>query len=136
MRKFGWPPTRLRRHCTGRAARIADLSHTLMIAGSPARVSARMGTDLVRCTKTTSDALGLRVCPKSGGKGMLLISDEKKPTDWLAFWLGNLVGVRGFEPPAPASRRQCSTRLSYTPTKPSIVATTSVRDKVFAAFGE
>jgi hypothetical protein len=26
-----------------------------------------------------------------------------------------LVGVRGFEPPAPASRRQCSTSLSYTP---------------------
>src|SRR3954471_22048883 len=26
-----------------------------------------------------------------------------------------MVGVRGFEPPAPASRRQCSTRLSYTP---------------------
>jgi hypothetical protein len=23
--------------------------------------------------------------------------------------------VRGFEPPAPASRKQCSTRLSYTP---------------------
>lgn len=29
--------------------------------------------------------------------------------------LNLLVGVRGFEPPAPASRRQCSTRLSYTP---------------------
>ncbi len=28
-----------------------------------------------------------------------------------------MVGVRGFEPPAPASRRQCSTRLSYTPTQ-------------------
>ncbi len=28
----------------------------------------------------------------------------------------NMVGVRGFEPPAPASRRQYSTRLSYTPT--------------------
>ena len=27
-----------------------------------------------------------------------------------------LVGVSGFEPPAPASRTQCSTRLSYTPT--------------------
>ncbi len=27
-----------------------------------------------------------------------------------------LVGERGFEPPAPASRRQCSTRLSYSPT--------------------
>ena len=26
-----------------------------------------------------------------------------------------LVGVRRFELPAPASRRQCSTRLSYTP---------------------
>ena len=36
-------------------------------------------------------------------------------------WYGRLnwsclVGVSGFEPPAPASRRQCSTRLSYTPT--------------------
>src|SRR6056297_646878 len=29
----------------------------------------------------------------------------------------SLVGVRGFEPPAPASRRQCSTKLSYTPTE-------------------
>ncbi len=28
-----------------------------------------------------------------------------------------LVGERGFEPPAPASRRQCSTRLSYSPTE-------------------
>lgn len=26
-----------------------------------------------------------------------------------------MVGVRGFEPPTPASRRRCSTRLSYTP---------------------
>ena len=31
---------------------------------------------------------------------------------------GLLVGERGFEPPAPASRRQCSTRLSYSPTEP------------------
>jgi hypothetical protein len=30
-------------------------------------------------------------------------------------WLVSLVGVIGFEPTAPASRRQCSTRLSYTP---------------------
>ena len=29
---------------------------------------------------------------------------------------GKMVGERGFEPPAPASRRQCSTRLSYSPT--------------------
>src|SRR5512145_2467828 len=26
-----------------------------------------------------------------------------------------MVGVRGFEPPAPCSRSKCSTRLSYTP---------------------
>src|SRR3569832_3019229 len=30
--------------------------------------------------------------------------------------VSDLVGERGFEPPAPASRRQCSTRLSYSPT--------------------
>ena len=33
--------------------------------------------------------------------------------------LQRLVGVRGFEPRAPASRRQCSTRLSYTPKPPA-----------------
>jgi hypothetical protein len=33
----------------------------------------------------------------------------------LANSLKNLVGVRGFEPPTPASRTQYSTRLSYTP---------------------
>jgi hypothetical protein len=30
-----------------------------------------------------------------------------------------LVGVRGFEPPAPSSRTRCATRLRYTPTPPS-----------------
>jgi hypothetical protein len=35
---------------------------------------------------------------------------------------GKLVGERGFEPPAPASRRQCSTRLSYSPTNRSTPA--------------
>ncbi len=29
-----------------------------------------------------------------------------------------LVGVRGFEPPAPSSRTRCATRLRYTPTTP------------------
>ncbi len=33
-----------------------------------------------------------------------------------------VVGVRGFEPPAPASRTQCSTRLSYTPAKAAHIA--------------
>ncbi len=31
--------------------------------------------------------------------------------------LTKLVGERGFEPPAPASRRRCSTRLSYSPAR-------------------
>src|SRR5258706_8448666 len=34
----------------------------------------------------------------------------------LAARINELVGVRGFEPPTPASRTQYSTRLSYTPT--------------------
>ena len=38
-----------------------------------------------------------------------------KAADNYGFPRKNLVGVRGFEPPAPASRKQCSTRLSYTP---------------------
>ena len=32
-----------------------------------------------------------------------------------------MVGERGFEPPAPASRRQCSTRLSYSPTESRVI---------------
>src|SRR5581483_3977607 len=41
----------------------------------------------------------------------------------------SLVGVRGFEPPAPASRTQCSTRLSYTPAKAAHIALGAGRDK-------
>ena len=33
---------------------------------------------------------------------------------------GKMVGVRGFEPPAPSSRTRCATRLRYTPTWPSL----------------
>lgn len=32
-----------------------------------------------------------------------------------------LVGVIGFEPTTPASRRQCSTKLSYTPTHDNLL---------------
>ena len=34
---------------------------------------------------------------------------------WLILEVEMMVGVRGFEPPTPASRTQYSTRLSYTP---------------------
>ncbi len=39
--------------------------------------------------------------------------ERRKPTQSRGI---EVVGERGFEPPAPASRRQCSTRLSYSPT--------------------
>src|SRR5215472_3344527 len=41
-----------------------------------------------------------------------------------------VVGVRGFEPPAPASRTQCSTRLSYTPAEPRHIAFAPARGKL------
>ena len=41
-----------------------------------------------------------------------------------------MVGERGFEPPAPASRRQCSTRLSYSPTETPIRPNQSGRPSV------
>src|SRR3954451_2748259 len=40
----------------------------------------------------------------------MLGKEGKKPNDYL-------VGVAGFEPATPASRTQCSTGLSHTPTK-------------------
>ena len=42
--------------------------------------------------------------------------ERPAPVPAIGNWREKLVGVRGFEPPAPASRTQCSTRLSYTPT--------------------
>ena len=47
---------------------------------------------------------------------------------------GEVVGVRGFEPPTPASRTQYSTRLSYTPTLVRRCAST-IRDSAPMAFG-
>jgi L-threonylcarbamoyladenylate synthase len=34
----------------------------------------------------------------------------------------SLVGVAGFEPATPASRTQCSTGLSHTPTRTRLIA--------------
>ena len=79
-----------------------------------------------------SDAPGMRPIPRGqSGSGWAYarpsLSLSKKPvlhmcyTDLCTpacdpqFLAEMLVGERGFEPPAPASRRQCSTRLSYSP---------------------
>ena len=47
------------------------------------------------------------VCPKKRNAP----GERKFRFDYITI----LVGVRGFEPPTPASRTQYSTRLSYTP---------------------
>ena len=43
------------------------------------------------------------------------LNQTKKPNDFL-------VGVAGFEPATPASRTQCSTGLSHTPTRRRLIA--------------
>src|SRR5919201_412462 len=41
-----------------------------------------------------------------------------------------LVGARGFEPPTPRSRTECSTRLSHAPTEAKGYLTTSARSRL------
>ena len=41
----------------------------------------------------------------------------------------NVVGVAGFEPATPASRTQCSTGLSHTPTERRLIASGSLHRK-------
>src|SRR5215467_10945356 len=45
----------------------------------------------------------------------LALARSERPVKKCRISAEKMVGVRGFEPPAPASRKQCSTRLSYTP---------------------
>ncbi len=81
--------------------------------------------------------MNLERSARAAGKGLWAAPSPVPPWEWRKRGRGNgqtnctpeallilgvslslvlLVGVRGFEPPTPASRRQCSTRLSYTPT--------------------
>src|SRR5688572_11207926 len=48
---------------------------------------------------------------------------EGKP----AFSCDVMVGARGFEPPTPRSRTECSTRLSHAPTKDQVYPAQAVR---------
>src|SRR4051812_15517554 len=74
---------------------------------------------------------GNRAFPPAGVMGDLVLGVNPSGRRWsqpqstalppfrargLGLFSEKMVGVRGFEPPAPASRTQCSTRLSYTPT--------------------
>ena len=66
----------------------------------------------------------------------MLGAQMKKPPGGGFFKREFVVGERGFEPPAPASRTQCSTRLSYSPTlftffaKPTNISVISLDCKV------
>lgn len=44
------------------------------------------------------------------------------PSLWKTSTFGRMVGVAGFEPATPASRTQCSTGLSHTPTRRRLIA--------------
>src|SRR6476660_5499988 len=63
------------------------------------------------CAKTVSEALAT-VPRRSPGIAHEIIRRGRPRTSGMR----QMVGERGFEPPAPASRRQGSTRLSYSPT--------------------
>ena len=74
-----------------------------MFKGRGGYISAKYG---LNGTENDRDFLRISVLIPYG-----LILILKKRLNYLIL----LVGVRGFEPPATASRKQCSTRLSYTP---------------------
>ena len=64
------------------------------------------------------------MAPASAGRAVSTNNADEFSSARLALhtaW-GKMVGVRGFEPPTPASRRRCSTRLSYTPMVGSVGA--------------
>src|SRR6202012_79152 len=75
-----------------------------------------------RARATKSNALASRDAALRLVKGQA----ARKPLTWHSSairtsfceeWPGKMVGVAGFEPATPASRTQCSTGLSHTPTK-------------------
>ena len=74
---------------------------------APRRMGARRGAIRLRVRMETY-GIGAFLCH---GTETTEIYREGIPAKVLI----SLVGVRGFEPPTPASRRQCSTKLSYTP---------------------
>ena len=76
------------------------------------------------------DDLRQSTTPESGGRTTVRDQRQARRSPWNAYFDSvrgqrrgrggharrkRMVGVRGFEPPTPASRTQCATRLSYTP---------------------
>ncbi len=111
LRKYQDTPMSLADACVVRMAEINE-NHSVLTLDSDFTVYRKHGHVLI-----TLDAPHIGPC------------DRINPRTWAVYVhlntgpiprpadnpLKSLVGVRGFEPPAPASRTQCSTRLSYTP---------------------
>ena len=107
-------------------------------AAAGAGLSVMLGADLIvasRSTKFVTAYAGIGLTPDIGlswllprAVGQVRFVDQRgkqgsgahgRAIHRLTISAGKkMVGVRGFEPPTPASRTQCSTRLSHTPTDP------------------
>ena len=81
------------------------------VARKPCRMKARSVTAL-SAARLNADLPSCLSIPRLTGTRFRRISSFK-----IMFFQASesLVGVRGFEPPAPSSRTRCATRLRYTP---------------------
>ena len=74
----------------------------LLRAGDLVVLTGGLGAVKTTLTQGLGDGLGVR-------------GPVTSPTFVIARVHPSLVGVRGFEPPAPCSQNRCATRLRYTP---------------------
>jgi hypothetical protein len=84
---------------------------TATLLPAPSTPNAAFGDDQARASESSHKNRPLGVC--AAFTGYRRKPDKRKGP---AGPLEVMVGVRGFEPPTSASRRQRSTKLSYTPT--------------------
>ena len=92
-------------HCRARLAAYKVPARFEFVTGFPRTSAGKIRKHLLGVSEET------RVEGAAGSGGGSFEKDATRP------FQTKLVGERGFEPPAPASRRQCSTRLSYSPTE-------------------
>lgn len=81
--------------------------------------AAKTTTCLPSSQEANPELSGLRWCGRGGSNSHVfrqrVLKPPRLPVPPLPRSHELLVGVRGFEPPAPASRTRCATRLRYTP---------------------
>ena len=96
----------------GKKQRSVKLALTVSMPEGNVSRGERMGLAML---SLSASGAGLGANLLFGSKCPDQAQKEKTPTGGKGLFFSILVGVRGFEPPASASRRQHSTRLSYTP---------------------